>query len=245
MRYRLVQQQRLHERDRQSMFELLRRYFDGVDRTQFEADLGGKNWVILLYDLQTGCLRGFSTLLLYDTRAQGRRWSIIYSGDTIVEPTAWRNVSLAQAGMGALCHLRNLYGKDPIHWLLLASGYRTYRYLPVFWREFYPRHDAPTPAAVSELLDELAQQRFGRQYDAAHGIVRFDKPQRLKEHLSQIPAGRRRDPHVAFFERANRGHLRGDELVCFTELAEANLTCAGRRVWRAGHTLFPSEEQPA
>jgi hypothetical protein len=123
---------------------------------------------------------------------------------------------------------RRDYPRGRYYWLLLTSGFRTYRFLPVFWREFFPSRDRPTPGAMQELIDQLARERFGDAYDPARGIVRFPRPQRLRPALAALPAGRVADPHVAFFLTRNPGH--GDELVCVTELTEANLTAAGRRM---------------
>ncbi|HWB58829.1 MAG TPA: hypothetical protein VG733_05020, partial [Chthoniobacteraceae bacterium] len=116
------------------------------------------------------------------------------------------------------------------YWLFLTSGFRTYRFLPVFWREFHPRFDVPVPDEQKRLLDFLAAERYGAQYDAACGIVRFANPQRLRDGLSGIPAGKTDDPHVAFFLEKNPGHAAGDELVCLCDLSAENLTPAGRRM---------------
>jgi hypothetical protein len=131
------------------------------------------------------------------------------------------------AGVNAL---RGALPAGRCFWLLLTSGFRTYRFLPVFWREFFPRFDAPTPAATQRLLDQLARDRFGAQFDPRAGVVRFTRPQPLRVGLEQVPAGRANDPHVAFFITRNPGHSRGDELVCLTELCPGNLTAAGRRM---------------
>jgi hypothetical protein len=77
----------------------------------------------------------------------------------------------------------------------------------------------------------LARGRFGTCYDASTGIVTLKNPQVLREGLRGIPEERLSDPHVALFERLNPGHGKGDELVCLTEICEANLTRAGRRIW--------------
>ena len=112
------------------------------------------------------------------------------------------------------------------------AGFRTYRFLPVFWRDFWPRWDAPTPPEAQARLDLLARERLGGLYARDQGIVRFPQPQRLRDKLDQVPEGRLADPHVAFFLAKNPGWREGDELACLTEIAEANLTAAGRRMWR-------------
>jgi hypothetical protein len=134
--------------------------------------------------------------------------------------------------------LRERHPRGRLIWLLLTSGFRTYRFLPVFWRDFWPRWDAPMPPEIRALRDRLAREKLDPLYDPETGIVRFTEPQVLREDLGEIPAGRLADPHVAFFLAANPGWVHGDELVCLAELAEWNLTSAGRRMWREGKVNF-------
>jgi hypothetical protein len=108
----------------------------------------------------------------------------------------------------------------------------------VFWREFFPRYDAPTPLATKDLLNQLARERFGPQFNSDTGVVRFKNPQKLRLGLKQVPAGREQDPHISFFLSRNPGHEKGDELVCLTELRPENLTAAGRRMMTPqGHAI--------
>jgi hypothetical protein len=213
---------------RDQMFQLLSRHFEGVTRTQFEADLSEKNYVILLW--HDSRLVGFSTMLAYEATFEAQPVSVIYSGDTIVAPEAWGSTALSRAWIACVRQLRSTYPHGKYYWLFLTSGFRTYRFLPVFWREFYPRFDAQKPPDLKRLVDSLAQARLGGQYEAASGIVRFTNPQRLRHHLNSVPEGRVADPHVAFFLSQNPGHADGDELVCLTELSDENLTRAGRRM---------------
>lgn len=210
-----------------AMRQLLARHFDGVSERQFEADLLEKNWVILVE--RGGELVGFSTLLVYRAAFDGHSLGVVCSGDTIVAPESWGTTALPRAWIHAVNALRPDRSQK-YYWLLLTSGFRTYRFLPVFWREFYPRFDRPTPTNTVELINALARGRFGHQYDPRDRVVRFDRPQRLRGELSRVPAGRSADPHVAFFLRQNPGCSRGDELVCLTELSSENLTAAGRRM---------------
>jgi len=214
-----------------AMYELLTRHFEGVTEQQFESDLLEKNWIILLD--RGDQLVGFSTLLVYETAHAGEPVSVVYSGDTIMAPEAWGTTALPRAWIHAVNALRPA-SSGRYYWLLLTSGFRTYRFLPVFWRTFYPRFDQPTPEPVRRLVDRLAADRFGSQYDPRDGIVRFQRPQCLRGELNLVPAGRATDPHVAFFMRKNPRSAQGDELVCLTELKPENLTSAGRRMANAG-----------
>ena len=228
---RVVSRTALLGKDIDAMYGLLSQNFIGVDPQTFRHDLADKNWVVLLTD-GAGVLRGFSTFLMYATAAAGRPMTVVYSGDTIVEPSAWGSPVLPRAWIRAVYDLWRGQPDGDLYWLLLTSGFRTYRFMAVFCRMFYPRFDAPTPARVRQVLDALSIERFGALYDATTGIVRFPKPQVLRERLVGVPDGRQSDPHVRFFLERNPGHVDGDELVSLTSLASDNLTPAGRRMLR-------------
>lgn len=219
---------RLTAADREQMFDLLLKNFSGVDRATFDADLDEKNRVILIRE--HGELYGFSTFLYYTTRYRDERLGIVYSGDTIIEPDARGTLELPRTWIRAVRETAAGYRTDRQFWLLIVSGFRTYRFLPVFWKDFYPRHDRQIPPEAQDLLHHLATQRFGKLFDTDRGTVKFPRPQMLRESLAALPASRLSDPHVRFFERANPGWRNGDELVCLTEISDTNLTPAGRRM---------------
>jgi len=225
---RLIARELLQEYDLSRMYGLLSQSFEGVTQVQFQRDLSEKNWVILLE--KSGSFVGFSTLLVYETSFDGEIYSVVYSGDTIVSSDGWNTSTLPRTWIAAVAELRNRYPRGPYLWLLITSGFRTYRFLPLFWREFFPRFDSQTPPHWKRLADLLAAERFGRAYDARTGVVHFQNPQRLRGPLAEVPAGRHRDSHVKFFLSCNPGHEQGDELVCLTELSPHNLTPAGRRM---------------
>ena len=215
MNGRLLRREKLTGSDRAEMLGLMQEHFCGVTAGQFESDLSEKNWVILLED--SGCLCGFSTMHVYESL--GVR--VVYSGDTIVHREAWGSSLLGRIWLNAVRELK------PEYWLLITSGFRTYRFLPVFWREFWPRYDNP---ALPALLVQLANDRFGSRYNPSTSIVRLAAPQMLSHGLGRIPPNRLADAHVAFFARVNPAHSRGDELVCLCPLTAANQTAAGRRL---------------
>lgn len=229
---RLVARAHLSSSTIHAMFALLGSHFAGVCRSIFDADLAEKNWIILLEDEERQ-LRGFSTLLIYPTEAPGVPVTIVYSGDTIVDRAWWGSPALARTWIHAVRQLTPIDGSRDLYWLLLTSGYRTYRFLPVFFCSFYPRHDQETPLEAQALLDALAFERFGSRYDPFRGIVRFQRPQVLAPDLLEVPTGRAQDEHVVFFLARNPGYVRGDELVCLTRIHDSNLTPAGRRMARS------------
>src|SRR5688500_7243767 len=230
---RVVPRESLSAGMREEMYALLNAHFEGVSPEQFGRDLDEKNWVILLEEGgEGGRLCGFSTLLVYETRFEEEPLSVVFSGDTIVRRDAWGSSALPRTWIGCVNSLRRHYPHGRYYWLLITSGYRTYRFLPLFSRHFIPCHDAPTPLRDGLLLHHLAVERFGPGYDPATGVVRFERPQALRDRdgLRGIPPERLSDPHVAYFAARNSGHVHGDELVCLCELGDENLTAAGRRM---------------
>ena len=226
---RVVIRSALAPGNREAMFDLLRLHFAGVERETFEADLGEKNFAILLED-ESGALRGFSTLLVYTSHAR-QDITVVYSGDTIVERGWWGSPALPLTWLRAVRSITPQYGGREVWWLLLTSGFRTYRFLPVFFRRFSPRDDEGS-SGDRELLEILASERFGDRYDSRTGIVRLARPQTLVPELLEVPEGRIADPDIAFFLGRNPGFVRGDELACLAHIDEANLTAAARRIAR-------------
>jgi hypothetical protein len=217
------------------MYRLFTTHFERVSEPRFRADLDEKDWVIRVRDAKS--LLGFTSLKLLRSRAGARDLEVLYSGDTIMKPEARSTTLLARTWIDSVRRISERDANAQMHWLLLVSGFRTYRLLPVFWREFFPNCLQPTPPQVRSTVDELAGALFGAGYDARAGVVRFDCPQPLRPELSRIPESRLADPHVRFFADANPGHAAGDELVCWTRLAHDNLTAAGARMWHATERL--------
>lgn len=215
---------------RDGMYALLARYFANTSRDQFERDLAEKESVILLTDRATGQIQGFSTLMQLRAVIDGQPVVAFFSGDTIIAREYWGETALPRFWARHVFGLAAQIAAARVYWLLICSGYKTYRFLPVFFREFYPTYARPTPPHIKRTLDTLACLKFPAEYDSQRGVVRFAQAAALRPDVAVITPLRLRDPHVAFFAAANPGHTAGDELACLTELTPANLTAAGRRM---------------
>jgi hypothetical protein len=212
------------------MMQLFGEHYNPVCPEHFRRDLAEKDHVVLLRDEASGTLQGFSTLAVYTATAQGREVGVVYSGDTIIRPAFWGTPALPSVWIKRVLALAAEM-PQPVYWLLISSGYKSYRFLPVFYREFYPRYECPTPPDLQAILDELAQQRFHEQYDPAAGLVRFERGATpLRPGVAEVSEERQRNPHIRFFLARNPGHAQGDELVCLTRISWENLTPAGQRM---------------
>lgn len=220
------------------MYVLLSKYFDGVRREVFDADLDEKSTVLLLRSRLDGSIQGFSTLMRLDVEIDGQGVVGFFSGDTIVERRFWGESLLsrlwAKAVFAEADRIKALKPNVPVYWFLICSGYKTYRFLPVFFRSFYPNPYRPTPPEEQRVLDTLGETKFPRAYDAACGIVRLKSASPLRPGVADITKERLRDPIVAFVAARNPGYFLGDELACLTPVSHENLTRAGLRMFRAG-----------
>jgi hypothetical protein len=228
---KLIQAAALSADMRDQMFALMDASYEGVSRANFTADLSEKEWVIQLFDRRTRELCGFSTQMLLPIKVADRSIWALFSGDTIISREHWGDTALSHVwGRLALSLIDRLAGAE-LYWFLISQGYKTYRFLPLFFHEFYPRHDQPTPDAMRSLLDAIAVSRYSREYDASNGVIRAAPSQyRLRPGLADITPERLCDPHVRFFQARNPGHLHGDELCCLAPLTRANFTRAAYRV---------------
>jgi hypothetical protein len=223
---------------RDEMLDLMNRYYEGVDREYFHADLDEKHWVIHIVDRVTGHLCGFSTQMMLDADVAGRPIRALFSGDTIIDHQHWTHNPLAQVwGRLVLTLIDDNPGAE-MYWFLISKGYRTYRFLPVFFRDFYPRFDESTPTSLIQVIDAFGESKFPADYDANGGIIRANRQgYHLRQGVSDITESRLRDPHIHFFADKNPRHAQGDELCCVAPLTRENFTRAAYRVIGANAEL--------
>lgn len=224
----------LGESERRAMFALYERYYAGTSWALFSADLAAKDLVIVLRD-ESGTLKGFSTLSIYQRTFEGAPVRVMFSGDTVVDERQWGQQALAFMWLRLAGAIKARHPATPLYWLLISKGHRTYRYLPAFSRVFIPSPDDAERGPLYALRDFLARDRFGVNYDADAGVVRFPESRgHLRASYGGVPAAHRRLPAVDFFLRHNPGYACGDELVCLCELAPDCLKPIARRAFLAG-----------
>jgi len=211
-----------------TMLQIMRSYYLNVDDKQFRADLQEKDLVIILREGEV--IHGFSTWLLLEHEIRGETVGIIFSGDTIIEKEYWHSMALPLAwGRLMLSTLERNPGRR-LYWLLTSKGYKTYRFLPVFFGEFYPTWVRQTPEFEKALLDSFAARKFGSRYNPLTGIISAPEgAQKLAPGVADIGDSRRKDRHIAFFEAANPGYANGDELVCLVRCCTDNISAFIRR----------------
>ncbi len=195
--------------------------FAGTSEAIFRADLAEKDEAILLcHDQQ---LVGFTTLKIYEVSWLDCPAIVVYSGDTIVSQPHWGQQELAFAWISRVGRIKRASPDIPLFWFLLVKGHRTFKYLSVFGKTFFP-HWQERRDDLKQLADQLASEKFGRCYDPESGLVRFlDSRGYLKSDIASASAEELRKKATRFFFQKNPAYRVGDELVCVCELELFNM----------------------
>lgn len=210
----------LSENDLERMYFLMSKNYDAVSRSKFEKDLEWKDEVIFLRDEKSE-LWGFSTLA-WNPKGWNGEEDVVFSGDTIIAAEAWGSQELVREFCRRAGEWQRASGRR-LFWLLISKGHRTYLYLPLFAKRFFPSPDR-LEIEWGRLAGTMAQKIFRTAWQEKSGVLRFEKSEgQLKEELANASNIRKNNRHVKFFLKKNPGFRRGDELVCLTEMTEDNL----------------------
>ena len=212
----------LTENQTQNMLHLMDEYYVNMTAEQFFKDLKEKHFAVLLYE--GNIIRGLSTWMLFEHELGERRVNVIFSGDTIIEKSHWGSMVLPFAWGDLMLSVLSKQPEKPLYWMLISKGYKTYRFLPRFFLEFYPSCTKEVPTFEKSLLCSLGRRKFGDRFDPDTLIVKASPgDQCLREGVANISETQRKDKHIAFFEKANPGHIQGDELVCIVRCSPDNV----------------------
>ncbi len=212
----------------EGMFKLMSEHFSGVKYASFEHDIYEKEWVALLRD-STGSVGGFSTMTIMKANVQGQPVRALYSGDTIVAERFRQLFSLERMCMPFI--YRRVLQKPQFrwYWFIICKGYRTYRYLPVHFRRYWPAPGITTPPFEQEVLNVLAEMRFGNSFNPETGIIAAPDDYVLRDGIGDITQRELQKPHTRFFADINPGWKTGEQVACLVELLPENLH---RMSWR-------------
>lgn len=219
--------------DRRTMFGVMEAHYDCLAWDRFSADLDAKDSVILL--LADGRIVGFSTLkeVLLRPRDGGRGHRAVFSGDTVLERAYWGQKTLPRAFFGHLLRLKLRRPFQPLWWLLISKGYKTYLLMTNNFHTHWPRYERPTPAVPQRVMHLAYDTLFGDAYHPERGVVGFERS------LGQLKPGvadasdalASQHPRVAFFRERNPNWARGEELACVARFTLVNTALFWARAW--------------
>lgn len=220
--------------DREKMFILMDRIYANMRRDSFEADLDRKQWVIRLEEPATNRLVGFSTQTMLEVSVAGKTIKALFSGDTVVEREHWGDTALASCWGKFAIQLIDQEQTSPLYWFLISKGFRTYRYLPLFFREYFPNYRSATPEETLHVLNALGSHIAPDQYDSQSQIIYArTRKEYVRPEFNDAATRALPDCHVRYFLQRNPRHDRGDELCCLAPLNRENFTPVAWRMIRS------------
>ncbi|HAZ12629.1 MAG: hypothetical protein A2X86_11475 [Bdellovibrionales bacterium GWA2_49_15] len=223
------------EKQKREMFDLYFRYFENVTLDIFLEHISHKGHVIILTDNQSDAIKGFCTCMVIELQVSGENIVGIFTGDTIIERSHWGEQELVRAFTYYCGQIAAHHRRDKIYWLLISKGYKTYRFLPVFTKEFYPAHDQVFPPSLKKIRNALATHLYPDEFDAKTDLITFkNKIGNLRSGIGDIDDLRLQDPAIEFFAKANPEHMQGVELACIAELSSGNLKSIAKTYFEKG-----------
>ena len=221
----------LTKEDIKSMYELMLIYYENIKEENFRTDLRKKQGAILLINPQDESIKGFTTIGIYNAEINKTKIKLLFSGDTVIHQDFWSNNDLMQIWIKNAIKIKERY-KEKLYWLLISKGYKTYKYLSTFYKEFYPRYDKKTPEFEKSIIDNFGRTYYRENYDEKKGIIVMNYSRDyLKKDYTKIPQEKLKDKNTEFFIQKNPEYYKGNELVCVTEIALENLNKKGRKIF--------------
>ena len=225
-----------------SLFSLFSRFYDNISYDNFVNDLENKDTILILHngeELSTSNIVGFSTLAEYDLKIFDREVTIFFNGDTIINPQYWGTTIMPRAWANLFFNKKASAPSKAFYWFLISSGHRTFRLLPNFFINYYPKVEgARTSTKVTSeenfrlknILEIIAKDRFGESFNPKTGLISPKNPTPLKAQITIPNSKKSQNPAIKFFLSANKEHTSGIELACIAEIAESNLTKSGLKL---------------
>ena len=232
--FELVPRKGLSADDVRRLHVLMETCYDHVSCELFIKDLAHKDWVLLLRD-SFGIIQGFSTLALNPCGVEGADYDILYSGDTVIHPDHWGGQALVRGFFNTAGEILAKRRKR-LYWYLLSKGHRTYMYLPLFFKRYFPAVEQSRHFAMGSSLAAFCSERlFPGNWQPDRGVIHFpERHGQVNAALAEDTRSRAGHPQVDFFIRCNPRFDEGDELVCMAELSPENLRPRARLLMEAG-----------
>jgi hypothetical protein len=216
----------LSAREWDEIWTLTEEFFD-VERPYAEAELRRHQNVATFR--MDGTLLGMAAIDILPVEFRGRDIAVISTTHVLLREH-WRGRNLIQKlGFRTFLEARLRFPLRPIYWFFDASSYKSYLLLPRNFREYWPRHDVPTPEPDAALIDQLATGMYGPAWRPARGVVVRSGQRRMRATTAPLLLDADAEPDLRFFAAANPGHAEGDMLMCLCPLTLANWLTLARR----------------
>lgn len=203
------------EKEISAMYALMTEFYDNMDEDVFRRDFSDKDYCLVLYDEEA--LVGFTTQKVMSVTVNGREIHGMFSGDTIIHKDHWGELELFKVWANFWFDYAEKY--EEFYWFLICKGYKTYRILPAFWKEFYPNRNTDTPEYEQKIIDAYASLLYPEEYNKDTGVIEYKHVKdKLRSGVADVDSHRIKNKDIAFFCNKNPGHVSGNDLACLARI---------------------------
>lgn len=204
-----------------AMYSLMAEFYDNTDEAVFRRDFFDKDYCLALY-LENGLLVGFTTQKILEIDANGKKVNGIFSGDTIIHKDYWGDTALFKVWAKFWFEFAEKY--DEFYWFLICKGYKTYRIMPLFWKEFYPNYRMETPEYEQNIINAYASTLYPDEYNPETGVIEYKSiKDKLKNGVANVGEREIKNKDIAFFCKANPDYINGNDLACIAKIDKEKL----------------------
>ncbi|MBK6265502.1 hypothetical protein JKA74_10675 [Marivirga sp. S37H4] len=231
LQFQLVEVKDIHNVQRKRMFELMHACYNKVEERNFLADLEKKHWAGLISD-QDGTVQGFTTFAINPKGVGGEEYHVLFSGDTVIAPEYWGTQIMRDGWCKAVGSIIAADPSKPWYWYLLSKGHRTYMFLPLFFKEYFPSIEkTAVEGKLEKIAAEVSAKLYGHYWKPDEGVIRFDESQgELKQEWIEASYQKKGSSFVQFFLQKNPGFHQGEELVCVAQLHPDNILRSAKMI---------------
>ena len=185
----------------EEMYILMTEFYNDVDKDVFLKDLKEKDYCIILKD-DKNKVKGFSTQKIMNFTLGNLTLFKVFANFFFPFGEKYKN----------------------FYWFLIVKGYKTYKFLPTFYKEFYPNYKAETPEKFKNIMDLFGEIKYPNEYNKENGVIEYKGiKDSLKKGVADITEKELKDKNVQFFLESNPDYEKGNDLVCITSLKIENL----------------------
>ncbi len=209
------------EAEIREMYRLMAEFYDHTDEQVFRKDFFDKDYCLALY-ADSSVPVGFTTQKVLTLQVGGKTVHGVFSGDTIIDRKYWGDIELFRVWANFWFSYAEKY--EEFYWFLICKGYKTYRMLPVFWKEFYPNCRFETPAFEKQIIDAYGELLYPDEYNSLTGVVEYrSEKDRLKDGVADIGEKELKNKDIAFFAERNPGYRQGNDIACLAKIDKSVL----------------------
>tara|TARA_Y100001954_G_scaffold92887_1_gene101693 strand:+ start:4765 stop:5499 length:735 start_codon:yes stop_codon:yes gene_type:complete len=221
--YKLVKSNSINDRDINRMYSLMQENYDFILLENFKKDLIKKDYIGLLID-NNMTIQGFTTYAFNPNNYSNKKYNILFSGDTVISENFTGTQELTKGWGKTVGFFIKKYPEKKLLWYLMSKGYKTYLYLPFFFKKYYPAlEESRNDQRLKKIINEFSNLIYPDCWNEELGIIKFKKRLGQVKEKHILKSIDKKNKHIDFFLEKNPGYINGDELVCMAEVDIDNL----------------------